>query len=299
MTTKQRVDNEMASLKGLRLWMSHALEGQVPQEHEAALGDLLAFLDEMTQPKPTGRGLTTHFLRAIGVLPKSERSRKYGLGPLAGDLKGRLASVSKFTLTRLYALKSHNENKEGSGLQEPPLPLSEPCSEQQGKGRLAEELEKFSKSDSQSVVDLSQDDFDAMCAEAFGAEGDTDATCVSVPNSEELFGRELEGFISAREEKRTLSDAQIEELKASPNDTISKTTKTHTRVGFQIVVEETEVAVESAFSRESGASVRADTSDIGPARSRTNQRHDIRTLLRRILFLSQGRNLPLSNAVSA
>ena len=268
MTSKQQVDNQMASLKGLRLWMSDALEGQVPQEHKAALGDLLSFLDKMTQPKSTGRGLTTHFLRAIGVLPKSERSRKYGLGPLAGDLKGRLASVSNFTLTRLYSLKSHNENKEGSGLQGPPLPLSEPCSEQQAKGRLAEELEKFSKSDSQSEKDLSQFDFDALCAEAFGAEGDADATCVSVPNSEELFGRELEGFISAREEKRTLSDAQIEELKASPNDTISKTTKTHTRVGFQIVVEETEVTVESAFSRESGASVRADTSDIGPARSR-------------------------------
>jgi hypothetical protein len=268
MNTDKRVEEEMASLKGLRHWMADTLAGQIPEEHKSALGDLLAYLDAMTQKKASARGLTLHFLRAIGVLPKSERSRKYGLGPLAGDLKSKLEAVSRFSLLRLGSLKSNSGNTEASPMQEPPLPLTEPCSESQGKDRLAEEFEKFTKEPEGGEQALTQEAFDKMCEEAFGPQGETDATCVSTPDSESLFGRELEGFVAPREEVRSLSDEQADALKVSPTDTVARTWKSHTRVGFQLVVEETEVKVESAFSRESGAVARADTSGLGPARSR-------------------------------
>lgn len=268
MNSKDRIENERASLGALREWMAEKMAGQVPAEHEAALGDLLAYLDVMSEKGPAARGLRVHFLRAIGVIPKSERSRKYGLGNLAGDLKGKLESVSTFSLRRLYALRAKTKTQEGEAMRGPPLSLTEACSEARGKERLAEELTKFTQDPEDGEQGFSEEAIDAMCTEAFGPVGDSEATCVSTPDSEGLFGRELEGFVAPREETRPLSDEQANALKASPADTVSRTWKSHTRVGFQLVVEETEVKVETAFSRESGAVARADTSDIGPARSR-------------------------------
>lgn len=268
MNSKSRIEKERASLGALRTWMVEQLAKQVPAEHEAALGDLLKYLDVMSEKSVAARGLTVHFLRAIGVLPKTERSRKYGLGNLAGDLKSKLESVSTFSLRRLYALKAKEGKQGGESMQGPPLLLTEPCSEAQGKERLADEFSKFTQEPDAGEQSFSDEAFRSMCAEAFGPKDEPEATCVTTPDSEGLFGQELEGFVSPREEVRSLSDEQVEALKASATDTVSRAWKSHTRVGFQLVLEKTEVKVETAFSRESGAVVRADTSDIGPARSR-------------------------------
>jgi hypothetical protein len=124
MNAKDRIVNERASLCALRTWMANSMVGQVPAEHAAALGDLLKYLDVMSEKGPAARGLTVHFLRAIGLLPKSERSRKYGLGNLAGDLKDKLESVSRYSLLRLSALKVKSGKEEGDAVQDPPLTLT-------------------------------------------------------------------------------------------------------------------------------------------------------------------------------
>jgi Transposase IS66 family len=272
MNPKERIEQERASLGALRQWMGESLTGLVPAQHEAALGDLLSYIDALSEKKASGRALTVHFLRAIGVMPKSEKSKKYGLGPQTGDITSRIARVSRHALRKWLALSRKQKNQKGEAVPEIPFPLSEPQSADTGKEKFASLVESMGSDDGSDVEegedDLSPEAFDALCKEALGERGEADSAYVSVPDKEALFGHELEGFISNREEERGLDAEPLESIKASKTDTISSTWKVHNRVGFEIVVENISVKVESAFSRESGASVRANTSDLGPERSR-------------------------------
>jgi hypothetical protein len=274
MNSKDRIESERASLGALRTWMAESMSKQVPAEHEAALGDLLKYLDAMSAKGSTARGLTVHFLRAIGVIPKSEKSKKYGLGPRSTDLRTRLAEVSSHSLRQICLLRKREKaaaemttTKPNAPGLEPVLPLAPACSEKNGQEPLEMSLEEFAKA---PVGDdeLTDEAIEALVADALGPEGPSDPSCVSTPSSEPLFGTQLEGFIAPREETRLLSEEQVKALKASPTDTVTRISKTTRRVGFELVVEDVSVTTESAFSRESGASARADTSDIGPARSR-------------------------------
>ena len=67
------IQDEMKSLGALRAWMLSNVSPLVPTELESPLGEVLRYLDLLSTEKASSRGLARHFLRAIGVLPKSEK----------------------------------------------------------------------------------------------------------------------------------------------------------------------------------------------------------------------------------
>jgi hypothetical protein len=252
MKNSDLLGSQIKELSALREWMQANLSTSVPKDLANPFSEMLNFLDLMTKPKSEGRALTRHFLRAIGILPKSEK-RNIGIGPLTKERKVSLEHLSRFVLNKIFAKK---RNK---------LPLEAVLDPKEGHMEMnSREAEIVANNFDKAEGCPSQEEFNAQNETDLGCKSDSDPICVSLPSSENLFSAHEEGFVCANSEEFCLSEEEIASIKETDNDTVSLIKKTHKRVGFQLVVEETEVTVETAFNRNSMKSVRASTSQIGP-----------------------------------
>lgn len=119
-----------------------------------------------------------HFLRAVGILPKTERSKKAGIGA------GRVLSLSeKQRLCRKLLAEIARDKRLSQKILLAKKDEDAVKREPEGSGSVEDQIDDF------------EPDFDENLEKGFGEEGPSEPDCCPTPLQEALLGQEDSGYI--------------------------------------------------------------------------------------------------------
>ena len=239
---------EMESKFGeLGNWLKEKAVPEVPDEISETLRLFCQYLEIASQKTAGARGMRRHFLRAVGILPKSERSKKVGIQAN----KTKSIEEKRRLVKRLLSQLAREREKD-----------LKPKKKEEGESSMKDFHDEAESGDYESDI---EENFDEDFEKAMGTEGEPESGCCPLPDEEGLVGQsEEEGYICHRKEECKLTEEEVESVRSGPDDNVSVIEKKSSRVGFQVVIEKVEVTTQTAFSRKTGECIRASTDALGP-----------------------------------